>query len=352
MQAYGSDRLRVSPEDGRIFLSSRMPKEWQGRAVRAASDIPHPGTAVLWDDVFYEVLEITELPTGGVQYELAPFPDDLLMRGSVAYDEASEVARAAVVRDVKRWERSRKIVNMLAPITGHAPAAVQEWMHQEIGTPLTALTIVSAIPPIVFAAVCLRWMLNERMDGAALPIPKILLLFALYLGIESAFRFYSAANSGRPVGSVPGLVVYAIAYALFLRHTALPSAFKLERGYASVSRTAPPDDVALHDALIIREPFLTLLALRDQQKLAERFGFSPARYGRKTAAVILIVSTIGLLTSLAGLRQGHGLSSLLSLFLSGWLAVEQVVRWPALASTGAASILRFVVRPLSGRLLD
>jgi len=334
VQAYGSDRLRVSPEDGRIFLSSRMPKEWQGRAVRAASDIPHPGTAVLWDDVFYEVLEITELPTGGVQYELAPFPDDLLMRGGVAYDEASEVERAAVMRDVKRWERSRKIVNWLAPITGHAPAAVQEWMHREIGTPLTALTIASAIPPIIFAAVCLRWMLNERMDGAALPIPKILLLFALYLGIESAFRLYSAANSGRPVGSVPGLVVYAIAHALFLRHTALPSAFKVERGYASFSRTAPPDDVALHDALIMREPFLTLLAVRDQQKLAERFGF------------------IGLLTSIGGLRQGHGLSALVSLFLSGWLAIEQVVRWPALASNGAASILRFVVRPLSGRLLD
>lgn len=350
MQAFGLDRLRVS-DDGRVFLSSRVPKEWRARSVRAASSIPHPGTAVLWDEVFYEVVRETPLPNGGVRYELAPFPDDLLMRDSVAYDEASEVARSAHRHDTKRREHSRKILNALAPITGHAPAAVQEWMHLEIGTPPSALTGISAIPLIIFAAVSIRWMVNMRMDGAPLPVPKFVLLLGLYLGLESVVRLYSAVGLGRPIGSVPGLVVYALAHRFFLRRTVLPSAFTPARGTATL-HTAPSDDVALQDALMIREPFLTLLAVSDQQKLAARYGFSPLRYGRKTATVILVVSAVGSFTSVSGLLQGHGLSSFVSLVLSAWLAIEQVVRWPALTSTGAPSILRFVVRPLAGKLLD
>jgi hypothetical protein len=349
VQAYGSDRVRIA-SDGRIFLSSRAPKQWQPRSVRAASSIPHPGTAVLWDDAFYEVLEVTALPNGAVRYELAPFPDDLLMRGSVAYDEASELAQLADSRHVRHRERTRKIVTILAPVTGHAPAAVQDWLHQEIGTPPVALTAISAIPPIVFGAVCLRWLLNLRMEGAALPVPVPVVDIALLLGIESAFRLYNSAVTGRPIGSVAGLVLYAIAHPLFLRSSAVPGAFK-PHGPARPGAT-PPDDVALRDALSLREPFLTLLALRDQEILRSRYGFDPARYGRKTALVILIPSALGTLTSLAGLLQGRGVSALISLLVAAVLVVEQFVRWPALASTGAPSILRFVVRPLAGRLLD
>jgi hypothetical protein len=350
VQAYGSDRLRVA-DDGRIFLSSRVPKEWNPRSVRAASSIPHPGTAVLWDDVFYEVISVEVLPNGGVQYEMAPFPEDLMMRGTVAYGEASEIARSADRTHTIQRERTRKIVNALAPITGHAPTAVQDWMHFELGTPPVALTVVSALPLIVFAAICLRWLLNQKMDQTPLPVPGLVALIGVYLGLESALRLYNSARSGRPMGSVPGLILYSIAHPLFLRHTRLPSAFTPAPGLSTVGAVAPAD-VALRDALTLREPILTLLSVSDQQKLKGRYGYSPARYGRKTAGVILAASLIGSITSIFGVLQGHGLTALLSLALSGWLTIEQLVRWPALASTGASSILRFVVRPLTGKLLD
>jgi hypothetical protein len=350
VQAYGSDRLRVS-DDGHLFLSSRLPKAWRERSVRAASAIPHPGTAVLWDDVFYEVIAVSVLPAGGFQYELALFPDDLMMRGSVAYDESSELARATERRTIVGRERTRKILNALAPITGHAPPRVQEWMHEEIGTFPSGLTAISAVPPLALGLLSVRWMLNEKVDGIPLPFPRLLVIFMVILGIESAYRLLHAVFHGRPAGSVPGFVVYVIVHALFLRHTAIPSALAAPRG-DSVRHSDPPDDVALQDALAVREPFLTLLSVSDQQKLKARFGFSPARYGRKTAAVILGGSAIGILTSIGGLFAGHGLTSLLSLVLSASLAIEQVVRWPALATTGASSVLRFVVRPLAGKLLD
>jgi hypothetical protein len=350
VQAYGSDRLRVS-DDGRLFLSSRVQKAWRERSVRAASAIPHPGTAVLWDDLFYEVIAMIPLPSGGFQYELALFPDDLMMRETVAYDESSELANGVLRRSMVHRERSRRILNALAPITGHAPPNVQEWMHQELGTFPSGLTAISAIPPIALGLLSIRWMLNEKVDGIPLPFPKLLVIFLVILGIESAYRLFSAVFQGRPAGSVPGFVVYAIVHALFLRHTAIPSVFAVRHG-DSVRHSAPPPDVALQDALAVREPFLTLLAVSDQQKLTDRYGFSPARYGRKTAVVILGGSAIGTLTSVGGLFAGHGLTSLLSLILSAWLAIEQVVRWPALATTGASSVLRFVVRPLAGKLLD
>ena len=54
MTPYGSDRVRVDGE--RIVLSSRLPKGWTARVERTLTSAEFPGTAVLWDEQYFEVI--------------------------------------------------------------------------------------------------------------------------------------------------------------------------------------------------------------------------------------------------------------------------------------------------------
>src|SRR5258706_9014327 len=74
MQAYGSDRVRS--EDGeRVVLLSRIPKAWTPRAPKTLTTAEFPGTAVLWEERYFEVLSAEALPQGGVRYVLGPWQE-------------------------------------------------------------------------------------------------------------------------------------------------------------------------------------------------------------------------------------------------------------------------------------
>ncbi|HEX7678562.1 MAG TPA: hypothetical protein VF713_10590, partial [Thermoanaerobaculia bacterium] len=92
MQAYGSDRVR--PGDGEQFvLLSRIPKGWTPRAVKTLTSAEFPGTAVLWEERYFEVVDAEALPQGGVQYVLEPWLDMHVMRTTDRYDAESEAER-------------------------------------------------------------------------------------------------------------------------------------------------------------------------------------------------------------------------------------------------------------------
>src|SRR5436190_1388442 len=107
MTPHGSDRVRVDGE--RIVLSSRLPKGWTARVARTLTSAEFPGTAVLWEEQYFEVVGAEPLPAG-VRYTLEPWRDHHAMRVTARYDDDSEAALAAEWRAAHARERKRKSV--------------------------------------------------------------------------------------------------------------------------------------------------------------------------------------------------------------------------------------------------
>src|ERR1700686_1967980 len=112
MQAYGSDRVRRG-EGERIVLSSRAPKGWTARVEKTLTSAEFPGTAVLWEERYFEVLR-AEPDAGGVRYILEPWRDRHAMRVTDRYDEESETLRIEELRKAHQREKHRKSANALA----------------------------------------------------------------------------------------------------------------------------------------------------------------------------------------------------------------------------------------------
>src|SRR5207245_122509 len=121
------------------------------------------------------------------------------------------------------------------------------------------------------------------------------------------------------------------------------SPFTVSKGYAVTITEAPPD-VAELDSLKVREPLITLLSPDDQARVAQRYGYDYKRESTIVASGILVFSAIGVWSSV------HS-RAIISLFVAGYLAAEQVMRLAAFPRGPAPSILRFLVRPLVRKFL-
>ena len=88
MQPYGADRVRTS--GGRVILHSRISKGWTPRTPKTPTHAEFPGSAVLWDDEYFEVVAAELLPAGGVRYVLEPWRDNHTIRSFEHYSEESE----------------------------------------------------------------------------------------------------------------------------------------------------------------------------------------------------------------------------------------------------------------------
>src|SRR5437588_7968432 len=113
MRAYGSDRLRP-PKGERLILASRISKGWVARVEKTLTSAEFPGTAVLWEERYFEVIEARMLPQGGVEYVLEPWQEHHVMRVVQQYDEPSEAARLAEHRAQLEREKKRQSANLLA----------------------------------------------------------------------------------------------------------------------------------------------------------------------------------------------------------------------------------------------
>jgi len=73
-----------------------------------------PGTAVFWEEQYFEVVEAYSLPQGGLEYVLEPWREHHVMRVVEPYDAASEAKRLADHRAHLNREKHRKTANLLA----------------------------------------------------------------------------------------------------------------------------------------------------------------------------------------------------------------------------------------------
>jgi len=339
MVPHGSDRVRVAGE--KIILFSPISKGWQPRVPRTNLRSEHPGTAVLWDEQYYEVLDADLMQGGGVRYVLAAWQDEHVFRFFDAYDDESEARRIADYNATLKQRRHSKAVSLLGVIFGHLPAPVQNRLGNEYGVAAHRMTLISIVPSMVLLGICVWFYVDARLKQTASIIPTWLWLFAMLMLADSGVRFLVVMLQSRAQGSLPGTLVYFILWKL--APARFPSPVE-ERG-RGVFMLAPEEDVALRDAIQMRAPLFTLLTPAEQRRLAERFGFEYRRHAFAPAIVILVCAILGAVSSFVKVADSGSVSALLSLIIAGGLSIEQVVRLLALQRGPAGSVLGALVRP-------
>lgn len=335
MQAFGSDRVRLDGD--RVVLSSRLDKGWVPRVPKTLTTAEFPGTAILWEEQYFEVVSATPLPQG-VRYVLEPWTEHHAMRQTDRYDEAREVERLAEYRKALLREKHRKTANAMALLTGHLPAIVQNTMAEDLGLLPVKITIVSVIGEYVLMAGVIFWIVSYLMRQV--PPPITLIVIAIYLMVENTIRWMMAWTQSRPIGSTLGMIAYLL-YWPFARSAVSP--FGTEKGWATPIGE-PDAERAAADLLHTREPFVTLLPASDQERIARRFGYDHRRTGRSMAIVLLVFALLGVGSSV---YSGAKISFITAMLL----AAEQIARLTILPHRPAGSILGFLVRPTLRKLL-
>jgi hypothetical protein len=352
---HGEDRAEAAPEGG-IWLVCREPKGWQPRRGTSHTTSEYPGTAVRWETELFEVVDAISHPDGSVRYRLEPWPDRHAVRSIRTYDAASEAGRPLVAAVQKRNILRRRLAILFSPLLGHLPGPVQEHMESAFGAPAIAMTVVSALPLFALGAVSALFSVVAMVGGAfstgtaglsdsESSIPHLLPFpIAVYLTFESGLRLGAAFLQTRPIGSVPGTLLYAIY-----------RAFRGGAGVAALSSRGTPASPqrALSDRFRMLEPLLALLSPDEQEVLEQRFGMEVLRWGRVTAVLLLIIGVANVFTSLVRLGAGvSGFGDWLWLLAGVGISLEQIGRLRRI-STGqpAGSFLGALVRPLARKLL-
>jgi hypothetical protein len=337
MQAFGSDRVREG-EDEQVILACRLSKGWTPRVSKTLTSAEFPGTAVLWEERYFEVVRADDQAQGGVRYVLEPWRDSNAMRVTDRYDAETESQRIEEHRLLLQREKGRKSANAMGVFTGHLPAIVQHQLAMELGILPPRLTFLSILSTYVLIVAIVLVCVSDMMRHEAIPAP--LFIIAVYLGIENTARVLIYWTQNRPIGSTIGWLAYLLYWGITRRG---PSPFDTQKGYA-VKVTQAPAEVARRDSFAVREAFVTLLSPEDQARVAQRFGYDYRRDSGAMAAMILIVAIIGMVSSYV---RGNPIAFV----AAGLLGAEQIMRLIAFRRGPAASVLRFVVRPFVRKLL-
>jgi hypothetical protein len=275
-----------------------------------------------------------------VRYTLQPWREHHAMRVTARYDAESEAALAAAWRAALAREQKRKTAGMLALLTGHLPAIVQERIGSELGVIASSMAMISLVSELFLLFLVIGYMVTEKMALRMIPVWTI--VAAAYLFFETALRFLVVFTQRRPAGSTLGVVAYII-YWLAGGRRETESPFARLQGHATPI-TATPEERVHSDALMLREPLATLLPVADQFRLRERYGYDYQHLSTPVAGFVLMFAILGLITAYANRQL---IPSLVALFIAG----EQLVRLGALRRGPAASVLGFLVRPLLRKLL-
>ncbi len=339
MLTHGSDRVRVVGE--KVILFSPISKGWTARVPRTNIRSEHPGTAVLWDERYFEVVSAEVMKGGGIRYVLLPWPDEQVFRVFDHYDAESEARRVDDYNTALRQQKQSVATKLFSVFLGHLPAPVQNRLANDYGFAADKMTLISLVPSVLLLGICVWFYVDARMKQVPSPIPLWLWGFTMFMVADSGIRFMVVMLQSRPQGSLPGTLLY------FLLWTIAPTRFPsptVERGRA-IFTLEPDEEVALQDALRLRAPLFTFLTPREQQLLAERYGYDYRQHANGPAIVILICALLGAISAYSEVTNDGGISALLSLIIAGGLTIEQAVRLHALRSRPAGSVLGVLVRP-------
>ena len=358
-RAIGRDRLDVAG-GGRLVLTCDVPKGWRARSPATATSAEHPGSAIRWEDQFFEVLEVRTAGGAAVQYVLALWDDRHAMRVVEAYSVEAEADREAGRADAARRSDHHVYAHLAAPLLGCLPGHVQERLEREVNVPAVRLSLASALPLWVFGWVCLILYGVDAFAGiASNPVdvrqrahvfPDWVLLFGIYLLAESTARLAVCHLQGRAIGTVVGTLLYEV-WRYLGRAKARVEGWVVpkEKAVWEVESDGAQDVL---DRYHLLEPAAGLLPAADQALLAERFGFDGLRWGRLSAIFLLVMFGPLAVASVLGALVVFQAGDIPRIAVFGGVALEQVVRLRRLrAGTVAPSVLGVLVRPFARPLL-
>src|SRR6185295_5609219 len=95
------------------------------------------------------------------------------MRVVEAYDEPSEAARLAAHRAHLARESGRKTANLLALLTGHLPAVVQNEIADNLGVLANRITFVSILGEYALVGGFIFWIVSYLMRQMPPPFALI-----------------------------------------------------------------------------------------------------------------------------------------------------------------------------------
>jgi hypothetical protein len=262
VRPHGSDRLRIAGDQ--LILWCRIPKtNWVPRVPKTLTTAEHPGTAVLWEDQFFEVV-YSQPVANGVEYTLEPWQDVHMIRLSDRYDAVGEQHRTAAHNTELSRAKKRKATWLLGMFAGHLPTGVQEKLGNELGLMPSRLTLMSLIPGYLAFAACLFIHVDSRMKQQPDPIPLVVWMIVFLAFLDAFIRGFVALTQSRGMGSPFGFFGYLIYYYLFAKNRA-DLLKPLDEGRGHRLFTLPPsEDVDLQDRLILWGPALSLLSAKEQ----------------------------------------------------------------------------------------
>lgn len=348
MHPYGADRLRTT--GGKIILHSPIPKGWVARKPKGVH-AEFPGTAVQWDESYFEVIAVQSAAEGGVMYVLEPWRDDHVMRSFQHYDAETEARLEADYRVAEAQRKKSLLTSLSGMFFGHYPRHVQDHLQNELGVTPSRITLASCIPSVALLGICVWLHSDAKVDRELSPVPFWLWPIALFMFAESALRFFVAMSQNRGMGSLFGAFAYIAFWYITPNRDKWPSPYETSRGN-KIFTLPPPDDVELRDSLEMRAAWFSLLSEAEQKHLADRYGFDYRKHAPGLAWVILVCATLGAVSSYVKVADSGSFSALVSLIVAGVLAVEQIRRLIAFKHGPAGSFLGIIVRPFVRRFLE
>jgi hypothetical protein len=341
MHPYGSDRFRVAGD--RVILQCSIPKAWTPRTPKSNTHSEYPGTAVLWDEQYFEVVEATQLQSGSLRYVLAPWKDEHTFRSFEIYNEESEARREADYRLAQKQRASSFASRIAGIFLGNLPAPVQKHLENELGVSANRMTLLSCILPLLFMGALIWIFVGATVKGTPSRVPVWLFFVAALLICEAGVRFLVAMSQMRGMGTVLGGVLYILFWQLHPNRAKLPSPFAAP-GESTTFMIAPTDDVVLRDKLAMKGPLLTLLTPEEQRQLADRYGFNYREHAFWVAWTLMACATLGAVSGFVNVAGTGDIGALLSFIVAAALALEQVLRLSALKRGPAGSVLGAVAR--------
>lgn len=345
MQAYGSDRVRAS--GGKVILHSRLSKGWTPRTLKSGTHSEFPGTAVLWDDRYFEVLAAEPLPAGGVRYVLGDWQERHIFRTFTRYDAESEARLLADYETAMRQQQRSLLARWSGMFLGHLPGPVQNRLANELGLFPARMTLLSLIPSLLLLGTCVWLYVDAKIAQTLSPVPVWLWGIALFLLFDSGVRFYIAMSQNRGAGSLPGVIVYGLIWLLTPERKNLIAPFEASPG-EKLFTLPPSEDVAQRDSVEWRSWMFTLLPPHEQRALAQRYGYDYRKDAYSIAGALLAVGVIGILSSVPKLDRVSGMASLVIAVL---IVLEQTLRLITFKKRPAGSIFGALVRPFIRDLL-
>jgi hypothetical protein len=344
MRALGNDRVRTSGE--KVILLSAISKGWTARTPKSYTHSEYPGTTVVCDEQYFEVVDAAAADGERVRYVLEPWREEHTIRQLEHYSEEAEARRIADHELVRKQRRASAVSSWSGLILGHLPEPAQRKLQNDLGIMPSRITIISCIPPLILFGVCIYLGVDAYIRGGRSPVPAWLFFLAAFMAAESFVRFSIAMQQGRGLGSAIGTALYILYWSIAPNKAKLASPFG-ERGDALFMLPAP-DDVALRDKLTMKGP---LLSRREQEQLAERYGFEYRQHAYGLTWLMLVCSILGVVSSYYKVSAGAGASVLISMLLAAAVSLEQIVRLMQLQRGPAPSMFGALVRPFVRDLL-